>query len=136
MSNPTYEEVVGGNSGHTEAVLVTFDPRRVAYGDLVLAFFELHDPTTLNRQGNDFGSNYRSAIFYYSPEQERIARLVKAETQRTISELMGVTDDQLVKTEIRPAVDWWPAEEYHQDYLFRRGQSKSKGSLDDIRCYG
>src|SRR3974390_301021 len=73
-AKPTYEEVCGGRSGHAEVVKITYDPDQVSYGDLLGIFFSIHDPTTLNRQGNDVGTQYRSAIFYHSPEQERVAK--------------------------------------------------------------
>jgi len=111
--NPTYEDVCGGGTGHAEVVQVTFDPGVLSYEDLLGVFFSIHDPTTLNRQGNDVGTQYRSAIFYHSPEQKRIADEVVAELSRE-----KVYDDKIV-TEIAPASDFWVAENYHQEY-FRR----------------
>jgi methionine-S-sulfoxide reductase len=109
--NPTYSMMTTGTTGHAEAVRVVFDPRKLSYADLLRYFFRLHDPTTLNRQGNDRGTQYRSVIFYSSPEQQKIAQQVKEETDRS-----GKWKAPVV-TEITAASTWYPAEEYHQDYL-------------------
>lgn len=110
---PTYEQVCGGATGHAEVVQVTFDNAVLDYRTVLEAFFSLHDPTTLNRQGADEGEQYRSAIFTHSPEQERTAR-------QLIGELEGdeVWDDPIV-TEVVPATHFWPAEAYHQRYYER-----------------
>jgi peptide-methionine (S)-S-oxide reductase len=108
---PTYEEVCGGGSGHAEVVRVTFDPAQISYRDILDVFFVIHDPTTLNRQGNDVGTQYRSAIFFHSPEQKRIAAEAIAHIQTE-----KVYDDPIV-TEVTPAVDFWMAERYHQEYF-------------------
>jgi peptide-methionine (S)-S-oxide reductase len=112
---PTYDEVCGGRSGHAEVVRVTFDPDEVSYEDLLGIFFTIHDPTTLNRQGNDVGTQYRSAIFYHSPEQERAAKQMVAK----------LTADKLfadpVVTEIAPASAFHVAEDSHQEYYRRVG---------------
>jgi peptide-methionine (S)-S-oxide reductase len=110
---PSYEEVCSGRTGHAEVVQVTFDPAMLAFRDLLQVFFGIHDPTTLDRQGADVGSQYRSAIFYHSPEQEAAAREVIAEIGRA-----GIWDDPVV-TEVVPATEFFPAEAYHQEY-FRR----------------
>jgi peptide-methionine (S)-S-oxide reductase len=107
---PTYEEVCGGKTGHAEAVRVTFDPGVISYADLLEVFFAIHDPTTLNRQGNDVGTQYRSAIFFHSPEQERIAGEVIADLAR-----QKAFDDPIV-TEVVPIHGFHPAEAYHQGY--------------------
>ena len=112
--NPTYKEVCGGDTGHAEAIQITFDPEVIGYDQLLEIFFATHDPTQLNRQGNDVGTQYRSAIFPQSAEQEETARAVKA---RTNDELGG-----RVVTTIEPAADWYPAEDYHQDYWSGEGQ--------------
>ena len=108
--NPTYEEVCSGNTGHAESVLVTFDPSKVSYRELVKNFFDIHDPTQEDRQGPDIGSQYRSAIFYHSPNQKRVAERTKRE----------LDDSKMFKkpiaTEIKPAKKFWPAEGYHQKY--------------------
>lgn len=111
VPNPTYERVVTGATGHAEAVRVVFDPRRVSYRDLVRYFFRLHDPTTLNRQGNDRGQQYRSVVFVSTPEQRQIAEQVRQEIDAS-----GKWGAPIV-TAIEPAGVWYPAEEYHQDYL-------------------
>ena len=109
--NPTYEHVKKGNTGHAEAVHVAFDPQKVSYEELLKYFFRLHDPTTSNRQGNDIGSQYRSAIFYQNEEQKQIATKVKEEVQKS-----GKWKGKIV-TEIVPAQEFYKAEDYHQKYL-------------------
>jgi len=111
--NPTYEDVCSGRTGHAEAVQVTFDPTRVTYEEILRYFFRLHDPTTLNRQHNDIGSQYRSAIFYHDEEQREIAERVREEVDRS-----GQWEDPVV-TEIVPATEFYDAEAYHQDYLVK-----------------
>ncbi len=111
VANPGYRRVVSGDTGHAEAVRIVFDPSRLSYEDLLRYFFRLHDPTTLNRQGHDKGTQYRSAIFYQSEAQRRTAERIKAEVDAS-----GKWKDPVV-TEIVPASDFYPAEEYHQDYL-------------------
>jgi peptide-methionine (S)-S-oxide reductase len=115
--NPTYEQVCTGATGHAEVVRVTFDPGIVSFKDLLDVFFTIHDPTTLNRQGGDKGTQYRSAVFFESPEQERIAR-------ETIAEFTAakVWDDPIV-TEVSPLGQFWPAEAYHDDYFARNPQN-------------
>jgi peptide methionine sulfoxide reductase msrA/msrB len=109
--NATYAQVKKGDTGHAEALRVVFDPERLAYEDLLAWFFRMHDPTTKNRQGNDIGSQYRSAIFYADEAQRRAAEAVKARVEAS-----GKWRRPVV-TEIAAAGDFWPAEEYHQDYL-------------------
>lgn len=111
LKNPTYEMTHDGRSGHAEAVRVVFDPKKITYAEIVRYFFRLHDPTTPNRQGNDIGSQYRSAIFYASETQKKIAEEIKAETDRSKKWKSAVV------TEIVPAAEWYAAEDYHQDYL-------------------
>ncbi|PWN02317.1 peptide-methionine (S)-S-oxide reductase [Nocardioides silvaticus] len=113
--NPSYEEVCSGRTGHTEAVRIVFDPDRVSYADLVKKFFEVHDPTQGMRQGNDVGTQYRSAIYYHSPEQEQTAR-----------ELTKIYGDEIARrgygeitTEIAPAGEYYYAEAHHQQYLHK-----------------
>jgi peptide-methionine (S)-S-oxide reductase len=110
---PTYEQVCTGQTGHAEAVQIRFDPEVISYRELLEIFFAIHDPTTLNRQGEDVGTQYRSAIFYHTPEQESTARAV-------IFELFDrrVYDDPIV-TEVVPAGPFYPAEDYHQRYFER-----------------
>jgi peptide-methionine (S)-S-oxide reductase len=116
---PSYEDVCSHRTGHAEAVEVTFDPARVSYDKLLDIFWMNHDPTQLNRQGPDVGDNYRSVIFYHSPEQEAAA---VASKQR--QELSGRYRRPIV-TEIVPAGTFWDAEEYHQKYFSRRGIASS-----------
>lgn len=111
--NPSYEEVCTGTTGHAEVVDITFDPRIVSYRELLEIFFTIHDPTTLNRQGMDIGTQYRSAIFYRTPEQQRIAEDVIAEMTEA-----GIWPDPIV-TEVVPLDRFYPAEEYHQRYFER-----------------
>ncbi len=107
VANATYQN----HEGHAEAVEITFDPKQTSYEDILLFFFKLHDPTTLNQQGNDRGSSYRSAIFYHNEEQRQIAEKVKARVDKS-----GAWKRPVV-TEIVPAKTFWTAEDYHQDYL-------------------
>ncbi len=107
----TYQQLMRGTTGHAEAIRVVFDPERLSYEELLGYFFRMHDPTTRNRQGNDVGSQYRSAIFTFDEEQRRIAQEVKAKVEAS-----GKWKRPIV-TEIVPASDFWPAEAYHQDYL-------------------
>jgi peptide-methionine (S)-S-oxide reductase len=113
VSDPTYEQVCSGRTGHAEAVKITFDPARISYRELVEIFFAIHDPTTLNRQGNDVGTQYRSAVFYHTDEQRRTAEEVIA----------GMTKEHVypnpIVTELRPAAQWYEAEAYHQEYFAR-----------------
>ena len=113
-TNPTYKQVCGGDTGHAEAIRITFDPDVIGYGQLLEIFFAVHDPTQLNRQGNDIGTQYRSAIFPQSPQQDATAR---AELDRANEALGGS-----VVTTIEPMGEWYPAEEYHQDYWAGEGQ--------------
>jgi peptide methionine sulfoxide reductase msrA/msrB len=110
-SNATYEEVHTGTTGHAESVRIVFDPDKLSYEELLGYFFRMHDPTTLNRQGNDIGTQYRSAIFYENDEQKRIAEMAKAKVEASGKWKRPLT------TEIVPAGEFWPAEEYHQNYL-------------------
>jgi peptide-methionine (S)-S-oxide reductase len=110
VRNPSYDQVCSGTTGHAEVTQVTFDPRVISYSDLLDVFFSIHDPTTLNRQGNDVGTQYRSIILYHSPEQ-------KAAAERKIAELRAAhTWDGPIVTQIEPITDFYPAESYHQDY--------------------
>ena len=113
--NPTYQEVCTGETGHAEAVEVTYDPRVVSYERLLEVFWSIHDPTSLNRQGWDVGTQYRSAIFYHTQEQAQVAR-----SSRARLEASGKYKDPIV-TEIVPAGPFYPAEEYHQGYYEKRG---------------
>lgn len=115
LDNPSYEDVCGGRTGHAEAVEVDYDPERVSYEDLLEVFWNNHDPTTPNRQGPDVGTQYRSAIFFHSPEQEAAARASKEELTQS-----GRFRSAIV-TQIVPAKTFWRAEEYHQQYLEKRG---------------
>lgn len=116
VRNPSYREVCTGTTGHAEVVQVTFDPSQIGYRDLLEVFFTIHDPTTLNRQGADIGTQYRSAIFYHSPEQKRIAGEVIVEM--TAAE---VWDDPIV-TEVVPLTTFYAAETYHDDYYSRNAE--------------
>jgi len=114
-ANPTYKDVCTDGTGHAEVVQVTFDPEQLSYEKLLEAFWKIHDPTQLNRQGPDFGTQYRSAIFFHSPEQEAVARKSKEQAQAS-----GRFRRPVV-TEITPASTFYRAEEYHQRYLEKRG---------------
>ena len=113
VANPTYEDVCSHRTGHAEAVEVEYDPEEVPYEQLLDTFWDIHDPTTLNRQGPDVGSQYRSAIFFHTPEQERAAVESRARAQARF--------DRPIVTEIAPAAEFWRAEDYHQQYLVKRG---------------
>jgi peptide-methionine (S)-S-oxide reductase len=113
VDHPTYEAVCSGRTGHAEAVRITFDPTIVSYRELLEVLFVIHDPTTLNRQGHDVGTQYRSAIFYHAPEQKQIAEEVIAAVTRE-----KLYDSPIV-TEIVPAGTWYEAEFYHQEYFVR-----------------
>jgi len=113
VANPDYRQVCGGDTGHAEAIRIAFDPDLISYGDLLDIFFHVHDPTQLNRQGNDVGTQYRSAIFPHSPAQEEEARAA-------IARAAGEWDAPIV-TRIEPEAPWYPAEDYHQDYFAREG---------------
>jgi len=115
IERPTYEQVCAGGTGHAEAVEVTYDPTQVSYGTLLHVFWENHDPTTPNRQGPDVGEQYRSAIFFHSPDQEAAAVASKASLEQA-----GRFRRPIV-TQIVPASTFWRAEEYHQQYLAKRG---------------
>ena len=113
--NPTYEQVCTGRTGHAEAVEVIFDPKIVSYSQLLNVFWKKHDPTTLNRQGPDIGTQYRSGIFYHNDEQK-----ILAEESKSKLDASGVYSNPIV-TEIRQATVYYPAEDYHQKYLEKRG---------------
>lgn len=121
--NPTYEQVSSEATGHAEAVQIEFDPDIISYEKILEIFFHLHDPTTMNRQGNDVGTQYRSVIFYHSPEQEQIAEKVK---QAVADE--GKYKDPIV-TEIIPFENFYTAEDYHQDYY---DNNKNQGYCDFV----
>lgn len=113
IANPSYEEVCTGSTGHAECLQITYDPAVISFDELLEVFWEVHDPTTPNRQGNDVGSQYRSAIFYHDAGQKAVAERVKAAVDAT-----GFWKRPVV-TEIVPAGTFYPAEEYHQDYLVK-----------------
>jgi peptide-methionine (S)-S-oxide reductase len=113
IANPTYEQVCGGGTGHAEVVQVTFDPDVVSFKDILQVFFVIHDPTTLNRQGNDIGTQYRSAIFYHSAEQQAAAK--------EVIDAIGAAKlyHDAIVTEVHPALTFYAAEDYHQEYFAR-----------------
>ena len=113
IPDPTYKAVCNGTTGHAEVVQITFDPQIVSFADLLDVFFTIHDPTTLNRQGNDRGTQYRSAIFYHSPEQKAVAEQKIADI--TAARLWN----QPIVTEVTPIDTFYPAEDYHQEYFAR-----------------
>lgn len=121
VENPTYEQVCTGTTGHAEAVAVVFESAIVSYSELLTLFWRLHDPTTLNRQGPDIGTQYRSAIFTTTDEQATLAKASKQQAQTGF-------DDPIV-TQITPAPTFWPAEEYHQQYFAKRGMAPTCHTL-------
>jgi peptide-methionine (S)-S-oxide reductase len=116
LDRPTYKDVCTDKTGHVEVVELDFNPEQVSYGQLLDAFFALHDPTTPNRQGPDWGTQYRSIIFYHSPEQQQQAR---TKIEQLTAE--GVYNPKRIVTAVEPAQTFWRAEEYHQRYLEKRG---------------
>lgn len=114
---PTYEQVCSSRTGHAEVLQLTYDPDKISYEELLKIFWQSHNPTTLNRQGPDVGTQYRSAIFYHTPEQKEIAEKSKAELETS-----GKWKSPIV-TEITPAQNFWKAEEYHQKYFEKNGGS-------------
>lgn len=115
VDNPTYEQICGKKTGHAEVVQVVFDPKKISYQKVLAWFWQLHDPTTLNRQGNDSGPQYRSAIFFHSDEQKKIAEASKRAAAADFP--------RPIVTEITKAAAFWPAEKYHQDYYFQNKNS-------------
>jgi len=115
VERPTYRQVCEGNTGHAEVVRIEFDPKQISYRELLEIFFSIHDPTTMNRQGNDVGTQYRSGIYYHSAEQRSVAREVIAELQSQLKDT--------VVTEVTEAERYWRAEDYHQEY-FRHNPSQ------------
>ncbi|CAA2973974.1 peptide methionine sulfoxide reductase A1-like [Olea europaea subsp. europaea] len=133
LHNPTYQNVCSGTTNHSEVVRVQYDPKDCSYETLLDVFWARNDPTTPNRQGNDVGTQYRSGIYYYTPEQEKAA----LESRDKQQELLN----RKIVTEILPAKKFYRAEQYHQQYLEKGGrfglkQSAGKGCNDPIRCYG
>jgi peptide-methionine (S)-S-oxide reductase len=115
LKNPTYQDVCAGNTGHAEVVQVEYDPEKVSYDELLSVFWENHDPTQFNRQGPDYGAQYRSVIFFHTPDQEAAAKTSKARLDSS-----GKYKKPIV-TQIVPASEFWRAEEYHQQYFEKRG---------------
>jgi peptide-methionine (S)-S-oxide reductase len=130
--HPTYRQVCGKRTGHAEAVEIMFDPDAVSYDELLERFWAAHDPTTRNRQGVDIGSQYRSAIFFASPEQEASATRSRDEQQAALERAGGrglLKHRRRIVTEITPATTFWPAEAYHQRYLEKRGRATCSTAL-------
>lgn len=130
---PTYGQVCSGATGHTEAVMVYYDPKECSYESLLDTFFNRVDPTTVNGQGGDFGKQYRTGVYFHSKGQEEIARARFEEEQKKYR--------RPIASELKAAMPFWPAEKYHQQYLEKGGrfgqpQNASKGATDTIRCYG
>ncbi|RID78717.1 hypothetical protein BRARA_A01513 [Brassica rapa] len=133
VDNPSYEDVCSETTGHNEIVRVQYDPKEISFESLLDVFWKRHDPTTLNRQGNDVGTRYRSGIYFYTDEQEKLAREAMEKQQKILN--------RKIVTEILPATKFYRAENYHQQYLAKGGrmglsQSAEKGCNDPIRCYG
>ncbi|PRW33638.1 hypothetical protein C2E21_7673 [Chlorella sorokiniana] len=139
--NPTYEEVCSGRTGHTEAVQMYYNPAECSFEQILDEFFQKVDPTTLNRQGNDVGTQYRSVIFYHNEAQKEAAEKAVAAVNEQLAAGAFRLPGKKVATTIEPACDYYIAENYHQQYLsrggrFNRPQSAEKGCKDKIRCYG
>ena len=121
--NPTYRQVCTGKTGHAEAVQVTYDPKKVSFEDLLDVFWKIHDPTTPNRQGPDVGTQYRSAIFYHTPQQQTLA-------QASIQKLeKAARFKRSIVTQIAPAAEFYKAEEYHQRYLEKQGKTSCSSTI-------
>ena len=120
MEDPSYKDVCTGRTGHAEAALVEFDPARVSYDELLEVFWSIHDPTTLNKQGPDVGNQYRSAIFYHNEEQETLAMASRDELRSSGKHTRDIV------TEITPASTFYMAEDYHQQYLEKRGMASCR----------
>lgn len=116
IKNPTYEQVCSGDTGHAEVLQINYDPDKISYEELLEVFWKTHDPTTLNRQGNDIGTQYRSVIFYHNEAQKQLAEKYKKELDAS-----GAFNDPIV-TFIEPITEFYPAENYHQNYFLRNGQ--------------
>ena len=116
VQNPTYEQVCSGNTGHAEVLQITYDPAKISYEDLLEVFWATHDPTTLNRQGNDVGTQYRSVVFYHDEAQKELAQQYKKQLDAS-----GTFADPIV-TLVEPMPEFFPAENYHQNYFNRNGQ--------------
>lgn len=121
FKNPSYDDVCTGKTGHAESVEVEFDPLKISYEKLLNLFWEIHDPTQLNRQGPDFGSQYRSVVFYHDAEQKAAAIESRDALQKT-----GPYARKKIVTEVVPAKEFWPAEEYHQKYLLKHGRASCR----------
>ncbi|KAL3162171.1 hypothetical protein ABBQ32_009877 [Trebouxia sp. C0010 RCD-2024] len=141
-TSPTYNSVCSGRTGHTEAVQVYYDPQETDYPALLDCFFEHVDPTTVNRQGNDMGTQYRSGIYYHNEEQKAAAEKAIEEVNKKLqSNAFRRVLGSKVVSELQPASDYYVAEDYHQQYLekggnYGRAQNAEKGATDKIRCYG
>ena len=116
VKNPTYEQVCSGNTGHAEVLRITYDPARISFNELLEVFWGSHDPTTLNRQGNDIGTQYRSVVFYHEEEQKALAEKYKEQLDAS-----GAFNDPIV-TAVEPIPEYYPAEDYHQNYFNRNTQ--------------
>lgn len=132
-TNPTYSQVCSGGTGHTEAICVLYDPKECSYENLLDTFFNRVNPTTVNGQGNDYGKQYRTGVYYHTPEQEETAK-ARFENEKG-------NYRKAIASECQSATPFWPAEKYHQQYLEKGGRSgfaqdASKGCTDTIRCYG
>ncbi|KAK9830822.1 hypothetical protein WJX74_008936 [Apatococcus lobatus] len=143
QKNPTYDSVCGGRTGHTEGVLVEYDPKECSYESLLDAFFAQTDPTTTNQQGNDMGTQYRSGIYYYNDAQKAVGEkaIAKVNEQLENGSFRRVRGGKKVVSDFQPATEFYIAEDYHQQYLskggrFSRPQDASKGATTPIRCYG
>jgi len=126
MKDPKYEDVSSGKTGHAESLELKFDPKKVSYEQILTLFFKMHDPTTLNQQGNDAGTQYRSAIFYHGKEQKEVAEKLKAKIEKSNAWKAPIT------TQIAPAGAFYPAEDYHQKYLVKNPGGYDNHYLRDL----
>lgn len=128
VEDPSYEAVCSGETGHAEAVTVLYDSAEVSYDELLEVFWARHDPTQLNGQGNDIGTQYRGGIYYHSDQQKAVAEASMANLQANLGKPLA--------TELLPSTKFWLSEDYHQQYLEKGGQSAKKTAVEKIRCYG
>lgn len=124
--NPTYEQVCSGRTGHAEAIQIEYDPKIISYGELLMIFWNNHDPTTLNQQGPDIGNQYRSAVFFHNSQQELLAKETKEKLQPASIKQFG----KKIVTEIVPASTFYPAEDYHQRYLEKNGFAQCSSKIN------
>lgn len=129
IENPDYETVCTGSTGHVEAVRVSYDSTLISLEELLTVFWDIHNPTTRNKQGGDVGTQYRSGVYYDNEDQKKVIIASREKEQKKYT-------SAVIVTEIMASRPWYPAEEYHQKYLEKGGQCAAKGDITPVRCYG